>query len=169
MAVVSSRTLSHAQPRVRAALEQIVNEMGNLSAKAQGLGAVITTLNKLLVTDHRLYIHRSDRSINGILKVGKKNLFIRESLSGTMHEIEPLCVLDFYVHESVQVSCFSCSPIKHSMQLTCGPSNFVLLFEDQRGGLAASVGTYSSTCCASRTRIHPSWATTARRPSCSAS
>ena len=101
--MISSKVLSHAQPRIRAAIEQIVNEMGVLSAKAQGLGAVITTLNKLLVTDHRLYIHRSDRNINGILKVGKKNLFIRDSTSGKMNEIEPLCVLDFYVHESVQV------------------------------------------------------------------
>ena len=77
--------------------------MGTLSAKAQGLGAVITTLGKLLATDQRLYIHRGDRKINGILKVGKKNLFIRDSSSGKMNEIEPLCVLDFYVHESVQV------------------------------------------------------------------
>ena len=37
----------------------------------------------------------------GFLKVGKKNLFIRNE-SGAIKEIKPLCVLDFYVHESVQ-------------------------------------------------------------------
>jgi len=36
-----------------------------------------------------------------LLKVGKKNLFIRNE-AGSIKEIHPLCVLDFYVHESVQ-------------------------------------------------------------------
>lgn len=31
----------------------------------------------------------------------QKNLFIR-NVAGAYHEIKPLCVLDFYVHESVQ-------------------------------------------------------------------
>ncbi len=86
-------------------MEVVVNEMGNRSAKAQGLGAVITTLEKILSTDQKLYVHRSEKSVSGILKVGKKKLFIREASSGRMHEIEPLCALDFYVHETVQV-CF---------------------------------------------------------------
>ena len=37
----------------------------------------------------------------GMLKTGVKTLFIR-SFSGTQREISPVCVLDFYVHESVQ-------------------------------------------------------------------
>ena len=37
----------------------------------------------------------------GLLKVGKRNLFIRNE-AALMKEIKPLCVLDFYVHESVQ-------------------------------------------------------------------
>ena len=37
----------------------------------------------------------------GLLKVGVKNLFMRGS-GGSYTEIKPLCVLDFYVHESVQ-------------------------------------------------------------------
>jgi len=35
-----------------------------------------------------------------LIKVGKKKLFIRNEL-GNIKEINPLCVLDFYVHESV--------------------------------------------------------------------
>lgn len=75
---------------------------GQRSATAQGLGSVITTVKRMMYTDHRLYIHRGERTVNGILKVGRKKLFIRDSKSGKMHEIEPLCVLDFYVHESLQ-------------------------------------------------------------------
>ena len=37
----------------------------------------------------------------GIIKVGVKKLFVRNH-SGAIKEINPLCVLDFYVHESVQ-------------------------------------------------------------------
>jgi alpha-tubulin N-acetyltransferase 1 len=37
----------------------------------------------------------------GFLKVGVKKLFIRDEY-GTIKEISPLCVLDFYVHESIQ-------------------------------------------------------------------
>ena len=41
--------------------------------------------------------------ILGFLKVGKKNLFLRMSdMSATLREVEPICVLDFYVHESLQ-------------------------------------------------------------------
>ena len=36
-----------------------------------------------------------------MIKVGVKKLFIRDE-AGTIKEIEPLWVLDFYVHESCQ-------------------------------------------------------------------
>jgi len=37
----------------------------------------------------------------GLIKVGTRKLFIT-SENGNIREINPLCVLDFYVHESVQ-------------------------------------------------------------------
>jgi len=37
----------------------------------------------------------------GLLKVGEKKLFIRNE-AGSIKEITPICVLDFYVHESCQ-------------------------------------------------------------------
>jgi GNAT superfamily N-acetyltransferase len=37
----------------------------------------------------------------GILKVGAKHLYVYDS-HGQVHERTPLCVLDFYVHESKQ-------------------------------------------------------------------
>ena len=37
----------------------------------------------------------------GILKVGHKKLFVYDNIK-VQHELEPLCVLDFYVHESRQ-------------------------------------------------------------------
>lgn len=80
-----------------------VDAMGHASAKAQGLGAVITTTAKLVSSDHRLYLAvSSDRvTLLGLLKVGPKHLFIRNE-SGVVKEIDPLCVLDFYVSEACQ-------------------------------------------------------------------
>ncbi len=37
----------------------------------------------------------------GFIKVGVKKLFIRDQFTN-FNEISPLCVLDFYVHESEQ-------------------------------------------------------------------
>ncbi len=40
-------------------------------------------------------------SIVGMLKVGRKHLFIHD-LMGKNHEMKPLCILDFFVNESIQ-------------------------------------------------------------------
>jgi len=42
-----------------------------------------------------------DNRVLGFLKSGKKNLFHRDYV-GNVRQINPICVLDFYVHESVQ-------------------------------------------------------------------
>ena len=56
---------------------------------------------KLFNSDNRLYIRAHGKKVVGFIKVGKRNLFIRGN-NGGIKEIKPLCVLDFYVHESMQ-------------------------------------------------------------------
>ena len=63
--------------------------------------AIITTASRLFTSDNRLYLRAEGNKVIGLLKVGVKKLFIRNELGG-IKEISPLCVLDFYVHESVQ-------------------------------------------------------------------
>eukprot|EP01022_Parablepharisma_sp_SALTPOND_P011713 TRINITY_DN1496_c0_g1_i1.p2 TRINITY_DN1496_c0_g1~~TRINITY_DN1496_c0_g1_i1.p2 ORF type:complete len:333 (+),score=41.50 TRINITY_DN1496_c0_g1_i1:124-999(+) len=92
----SVQKLAKSKPTV-----QIIDTLGALSAKAQGLKAIITTTSKILGTDNKVYIKTDGTKAVGFLKVGKKKLFIRNSV-GKIFEISPLCVLDFYVHESVQ-------------------------------------------------------------------
>ena len=75
--------------------------MGEASARAQGLPSIITTSTRLWTSDNRLYIKAEGNKAIGILKVGPRKLFIRNDF-GQLKEIFPLCVLDFYVHESVQ-------------------------------------------------------------------
>uniref|UniRef100_A0A0A9WA29 Alpha-tubulin N-acetyltransferase n=2 Tax=Lygus hesperus TaxID=30085 RepID=A0A0A9WA29_LYGHE len=86
----------------------ILDEMGIASAKAQDLQKPITSWEKLRNSDHMVYIlvdTEGDPTGNGyvlgILKVGKKNLYVFD-LDGECHERNSLCVLDFYIHESVQ-------------------------------------------------------------------
>eukprot|EP00667_Euglena_gracilis_P022606 EG_transcript_25250 len=84
-----------------AQMAKVIDTMGRLSAQAQGLPSPITTRAKMLGTDQRLYMYADQNKAIGILKVGTKKLFIRNA-AGAYKEIEPLCVLDFYVHESHQ-------------------------------------------------------------------
>ena len=100
--MLEADALGRLPARTRGVMEFVIDDLGQRSAKAQGLGAVITTVRKMMYTDQRLYVNRTDRAINGMLKVGRKNLFIRDHATGKMNEINPMCVLDFYVHESVQ-------------------------------------------------------------------
>lgn len=84
----------------------VIDAMGSASAKAQKLLTVITTAPKLQSSDHRLYVMkdpeaRGNGKIIGILKVGIKRLFLLDN-SEQLKECSPLCVLDFYVHESCQ-------------------------------------------------------------------
>lgn len=84
---------------------EVIDAFGALSAKSQGLKAVITTTSKILESDHRLYIKAEKNKVIGFIKVGRKKLFIRNT-EGTIFEISPLCVLDFYTYEKIQRSGF---------------------------------------------------------------
>ena len=110
-----SRRLSALDAQSRERMGDIINVMGRRSCKAQGLAASITDWTRMSSGPHRLYIaarrsrvcgprgSKKALTVLGILKTGRKHLFLRMSdMSATLREVEPLCVLDFYVHESLQ-------------------------------------------------------------------
>ncbi|CAK9877039.1 unnamed protein product [Sphagnum jensenii] len=124
-------------------LRNIINSLGEMSALAQRLRSPITSFDRILVGCHTLYLLTSgiEGKFNQILakamlKVGKKNLFIRKD-SGHLVEMAPLCVLDFYVHESCQrmglgYQLFE-GMLKHEKKQACQlaydrPSNKLLMF-----------------------------------------
>ena len=79
---------------------EVIDKMGEASARAQRLPQIITTSAKFFSSmDNKLFLLSEGRKCIGLLKIGKKNLFIRDS-RGAIKEIKPLCLLDFYVHES---------------------------------------------------------------------
>ena len=79
----------------------IIDQMGAASAKAQKLPQVITSAGRLFSSDNKVYIRAQGNRCIGFLKSGRRNLFIRNEY-GIIKEIRPVCVLDFYVHESMQ-------------------------------------------------------------------
>lgn len=82
-------------------LDEIINQMGIASAKAQKLPTSITSGSKFWHTDNKIIFRVINNFVIGFLKMGKRNLFYR-GFGGQIREIKPLCVLDFYVHENVQ-------------------------------------------------------------------
>ena len=71
----------------------------------------ITTGSKFFCSDHKMYFKIVDNCVIGLLKIGTKQLFINDAL-GKYKKITPLCVLDFYVHESQQRSGYGKVSIK---------------------------------------------------------
>ena len=52
----------------------------------------------------------------GFIKVGTKKLFLYDT-QGAQKEVGPLCVLDFYVHESLQRKGFGKKLYEHMLQV----------------------------------------------------
>ncbi|KAF5833213.1 touch receptor neuron protein Mec-17-domain-containing protein [Dunaliella salina] len=86
-------------------LKCLLDSFGKKSAAAQGLGAVVTDIHRLKNTDQRLYLYASRQGshtlVHGGLKIGTKKLFVIAD-DNSLQEINPTCVLDFYVHEACQ-------------------------------------------------------------------
>ncbi|XP_047672111.1 alpha-tubulin N-acetyltransferase 1 isoform X2 [Tachysurus fulvidraco] len=95
------------RPEALNQITRVINELGKASAKAQNLPAPITSAEKLQANRHYLYLLKDGERNGGrgvavgYLKVGYKKLFLLDQ-RGAHLETEPLCVLDFYVTESLQ-------------------------------------------------------------------
>ncbi|XP_063837960.1 alpha-tubulin N-acetyltransferase 1-like [Ostrinia nubilalis] len=84
-------------------LSKLIDSLGEQSAAAQSLSKVITTAEKLRNSPtHILYLLRDPNGkggrgeVIGMLKVGRKHLFLFDE-HDKVCEVEPLCVLDFFV------------------------------------------------------------------------
>ncbi len=63
----------------------------------------------------------------GFLKVGAKHLYVHDS-HGQVHERTPLCVLDFYVHESKQRSGYGKQLFDVMLEVDRSTSIFLIFF-----------------------------------------
>ncbi|KAF4316322.1 hypothetical protein BBO99_00007284 [Phytophthora kernoviae] len=86
-------------------LAEAVDILGKKSARAQALSHEITStaLFASAVSEQRqtLLLAKENDAVVGFLKMGVKHLFY-VSRTGEYIEIDPICVLDFYVDEAYQ-------------------------------------------------------------------
>ena len=83
---------------------EIIDALGRESARAQGLRSIITSSTRFYTSsDNKIYLKIEGLKVVGILKTGVRNLFYTNEF-GKIVELSPLCLLDFYVHESCQRS-----------------------------------------------------------------
>ena len=88
-------------PGYRLYVKEILDTMGELSSKSQNLQTIITNTNRFFPSNHRLFIKAEKNIVYGYIKIGPKNLFLRDRYFN-YHERKTLCVLDFYVYDNVQ-------------------------------------------------------------------
>nr|XP_005170075.1 alpha-tubulin N-acetyltransferase 1 isoform X1 [Danio rerio] len=104
---LSAGRKAHGRPDPLPQVTTVIDELGKASSKAQQLPAPITSAAKLQANRHHLYLLKDGEQnggrgvIVGFLKVGYKKLFLLDQ-RGAHLETEPLCVLDFYVTETLQ-------------------------------------------------------------------
>ncbi|XP_016286428.1 alpha-tubulin N-acetyltransferase 1 isoform X2 [Monodelphis domestica] len=101
-------TTTSARVNLQQQIMTIVDELGKASAKAQHLTGPITSASRMQSNRHVMYVLKDTSArpagkgaIIGFLKVGYKKLFVLDD-RGAHNEVEPLCILDFYIHESLQ-------------------------------------------------------------------
>lgn len=86
-------------------LDGVIDRLGVASARAQGLAHAITSATKVKTLGHTVYLltDLDSNRVLGFAKTGRKKLFLHD-WHGKLVELTPICLLDFYVHESCQRS-----------------------------------------------------------------
>lgn len=87
-------------------ITNILDKMGQASGIAQELKSPITSAEKLMRSDHILYLMTEQTSpghfvVVGLLKMGWKKLYLINK-KGLRTEAMVYCLLDFYIHETKQ-------------------------------------------------------------------
>jgi len=92
--------------KLQSMIAKIVDKMGQASGVAQELKSPITSAEKLMRSDHILYLMTEQTSqgyfvVVGLLKMGWKKLYLYNK-KGSQTEAMVYCLLDFYIHETRQ-------------------------------------------------------------------
>lgn len=108
ISTISASTLALLSADELERLRVVIDSLGRRSCVAQKLNQPITSLTKLIHSDHVIHVcsERQDARrtlVVGFIKTGRKTLFVYHD-SPVMREIQPQCVLDFYVVSQVPPS-----------------------------------------------------------------
>ena len=102
ISVLTAESIAASPSAKQSMIVDIIDQLGSSSAEAQGIAQPMTSVAKL-AADQRVYIMCDDEGSRavGFLKVGAKHLYHYDK-KGKVTELDPVCLLDFYVHESCQ-------------------------------------------------------------------
>jgi alpha-tubulin N-acetyltransferase 1 len=89
-------------PRWGDGLRFVLDSMGERSRRAQGLGKAVTSGRSACLAGNNVYLLVAADTVLGLLKTGPKKLFVTKSSNDGLAEINPQCVLDFYIVEGKQ-------------------------------------------------------------------
>ena len=78
-------------------VNEILDTMGELSSRAQGLNTIITSAHKFFGSNHRIVIKAQGDKVLGILKVGVKKLFLRDNEKSFPELPKQICSLSPYI------------------------------------------------------------------------
>lgn len=101
-AVVCVEEASLRHPRWGEGLRDVLDAVGERSRVAQGLGKAVTAGRSALLAGNNVYLMVAGQTVLGLLKTGPKKLFVVKSSNDGLVEINPQCVLDFYIVEGKQ-------------------------------------------------------------------
>lgn len=80
-----------------------IDILGARSQRAQAINVALTSVARLRENkSFHLYLLTQDHYGVGILKMGVKKLFVTHPVTHALVEVDPLCVLDFFVDERCQ-------------------------------------------------------------------
>mmetsp|Transcript_23784 Transcript_23784/g.30965 ORF Transcript_23784/g.30965 Transcript_23784/m.30965 type:complete len:148 (-) Transcript_23784:443-886(-) len=115
--LIDAERIESSSPEEKTAISSIIDEYGLKSAQAQSIKLPMTTYSKFLESDHRMYIaYNQDEIPLGFLRVGMKHLYYYDR-KGKCMELDPLCVLDFYVSEDHQRKGIGLSLVNFMLQV----------------------------------------------------
>lgn len=97
---VEEAALQH--PRWGEGLRFVLDSVGERSRRAQGLGKAVTSGRSACLAGNNVYLLVAAETVLGLLKTGPKKLFVTKSSNDGLVEINPQCVLDFYIVEGKQ-------------------------------------------------------------------
>ncbi|XP_050420108.1 alpha-tubulin N-acetyltransferase 1-like isoform X2 [Adelges cooleyi] len=97
---------NHQNEELQNSIGLIIDGMGNASAVAQELKAPVTSAEKLMHSNHIVYVmteHPAEEyfGVVGFLKMGWKKLYLYDKV-GARSEASVYCLLDFYIRETKQ-------------------------------------------------------------------
>lgn len=101
VALLTDQSLKSMPPSQQKKVEIVLDGMGRGSQAAQGLPSPVTSLAYIRESRHFLFLAVDGDRCLGILKGGIKHLFMLDSQNET-HEMDAMCCLDFYTHETMQ-------------------------------------------------------------------